>query len=75
MREWCALLLAAICVLASASAQGEEAGKIRDNSFLLEEAYNQEKSVVQHIQTFQYMKDRSWTYSFTQEWPVPRETH
>ncbi|MGE5699848.1 MAG: transporter [Deltaproteobacteria bacterium] len=56
-------------------ARGEETGKIRDNSFLLEEAYNQEKGIVQHIQTFQYMKDRSWAYSFTQEWPVPKETH
>jgi hypothetical protein len=69
------ICLAAICVFISTVARGEEGGKIRDNSFLLEEAYNQEKSVVQHIQTFQYMKDRSWTYSFTQEWPVPRETH
>jgi hypothetical protein len=53
----------------------EETKKIRDNSFLLEEAYNQERGVVQHIQAFQYMKDRSWTYSFVQEWPVPKETH
>jgi hypothetical protein len=75
MREWRSLFLAAICILVSASAQGEESGKIRDNSFLLEEAYNQEKGVVQHIQTFQYMKDKSWIYSFTQEWPVPKETH
>jgi hypothetical protein len=52
-----------------------ETKKIRDNSFLLEEAYNQERGVVQHIQAFQYMKDRSWTYSFVQEWPVPKETH
>lgn len=56
-------------------ARAEEARKIRDNSFLLEEAYNQEKGVVQHIQTFQYMKGGSWVYTFTQEWPVPKETH
>jgi hypothetical protein len=53
----------------------EESGKIRDNSFLLEEAYNQERGIVQHIQTFQYMNGGSWSYSFTQEWPVPEETH
>lgn len=53
----------------------EETRKIRDNSFLLEEAYNQERGVVQHIQTFQYMNGGSWDYGFTQEWPVPRETH
>lgn len=48
-----------------------EIRKIQDNSFLIEEAYNQERGVVQHIQTFQIMKDDSWIYTFTQEWPVP----
>lgn len=32
----------------------EEAKKIQDNSFLIEDASNQEPGVVQHIQTFQY---------------------
>ena len=50
--------------------------KIQDNSFLLEEAYNQEAGVVQHIQSFMYMKkSKDWAYTFTQEWPVPDETH
>ena len=45
---------------------------IQDNSFLIEEAYNQEKGIVQHINTFIYFADsHSWTYAFTQEWPVP----
>lgn len=52
-----------------------EVKKIQDNSFLLEEAYNQEPGVVQHIQSFQYMKGDKWLYNFTQEWPVPKETH
>lgn len=43
---------------------------IQDNSFLLEEAYNQEAGVVQHISFFSRGSDRSWQYSFTQEWPV-----
>ena len=30
---------------------------IQDNSFLIEEAYNQEKGVIQHIQTYQLMRD------------------
>ena len=42
---------------------------IQDNSFLVEEAYNQERGVVQHISTFQRSGD-AWTYGFTQEWPV-----
>jgi hypothetical protein len=42
---------------------------IRDNSFLLEEAYNQEAGVVQHITTFQRVRSEGWALSFTQEWP------
>jgi len=52
----------------------EEPKRIEDNSFLIEEAYNQERGVVQHIQTFEYLKKaNSWLYTFTQEWPVPDE--
>lgn len=51
-------------------------GKIQDNSFLIEEAYNQEPGVIQHIQTFQYLKEsKSWGYTFTEEWPVTGQTH
>lgn len=52
-----------------------EVKKIQDNSFLIEEAYNQEPGVVQHIQSFQYMRGGEWLYTFTQEWPVPKEIH
>ncbi len=69
-------ILGILAILATGSpGAAEETTKIRDNSFLLEEAYNQERGVVQHIQTFQYMKGGSWAYNFTQEWPVPKETH
>ena len=45
---------------------------IQDNSFLAEEAYNQEPGVVQHIQSFTRLwSSKTWAYSFTQEWPVP----
>src|ERR1700694_558365 len=43
---------------------------IQDNSFLLEEAYNQESGVVQHISSFIRSSSGNWTYSFTQEWPL-----
>lgn len=49
--------------------------RIEDNSFLIEEAYNQEAGVIQHISTFQYMKGRTWLYTFTDEWPVPGQKH
>ncbi|HEX9121026.1 MAG TPA: hypothetical protein VF840_10845 [Terriglobales bacterium] len=45
---------------------------IQDNSFLVEEAYNQEAGVVQHISTFTRLwASKGWAYTFTQEWPVP----
>lgn len=51
----------------------KSAPPIQDNSFLLEEAYNQEAGVVQHINTFlRSMTTRQWVYTFTEEWPVPR---
>jgi hypothetical protein len=51
---------------------------IEDNSFLIEEAYNQEPGVVQHIFNALYNNDsrrRGWTFNFTQEWPVFGQDH
>lgn len=57
------------------AAAGQDA-PIQDNSFLVEEAYNQEAGVVQHLQLFLYdWKSGGWAWSFTQEWPVPNQTH
>lgn len=54
----------------------ERPEKIRDNLFLLEEAYNQEPGVIQHIQAFSLNpRKKSWNYSFTEEWPVPTDRH
>ena len=54
----------------------KEASPIQDNSFLIEEAYNQEFGVVQHINTFtRSWYTHSWVYTFTQEWPVPGQTN
>jgi hypothetical protein len=44
---------------------------IEDNSFLIEEAYNQGPGVVQHINTFLHAtRGAAWIYTFTQEWPL-----
>jgi hypothetical protein len=51
------------------------AGPIQDNSFLIEEAYNQEPGVIQHINTFARSRGGAWAYSFTEEWPVLGQTH
>ena len=54
----------------------EEAAPIQDNSFLIEEAYNQPGGVVQHINTFALDRNgKSWSYSFTQEWPFLSQRH
>jgi hypothetical protein len=45
---------------------------IQDNSFLVEEAYNQERGIVQHINTFSRMwNSQDWAYTFTEEFPAP----
>jgi hypothetical protein len=51
---------------------------IQDNSFFIEEAYNQEPGVVQHILNvpINFMNgSREVAPSFTQEWPVFSQTH
>jgi hypothetical protein len=51
---------------------------ITDNSFLIEEAHNQEEGVIQHIFTALYTNNsrhRGWSFTFTQEWPVFSEDH
>jgi hypothetical protein len=51
-------------------------GRIEDNSFLIEEAYNQEPDVVHHISAFQRSwTTRQWLYTFTEEWPIGGEDH
>ena len=61
------------------AAQGERPiDVIEDNSFLIEEAYNQEPGVVQHIFTAHYNNDsrrRGWEFNFTQEWPIFSQNH
>lgn len=72
-----ACLLAALLLCSSAWPQqntSPPSGQrpIQDNSFLVEEAYNQEYGVVQHISNFtRFFDSKAWTYTFTQEWPVP----
>jgi hypothetical protein len=51
---------------------------IQDNSFFVEEAYNQEPGIVQHIinlPVFFTHGEGEITPSFTQEWPIFTQTH
>lgn len=68
--------IAVVCALAASRANGQAAAPVRDNSFLVEEAYNQEARVVQHISVLAVSRDpRAWEYSFTQEWPAGGQRH
>lgn len=74
-------LLVAIgaCGLGAGSAVSEDkdprlAVGIQDNSCLVEEAYNQEAGVVQHIGCLR-RQGRDWLFNFTQEWPIGSQAH
>ncbi len=68
-----------LSVLLPQGTRAQDAGPpapIEDNSFLIEEAYNQERAVVQHISSLSWSRgSHSWTYSFTQEWPLGGQRH
>jgi hypothetical protein len=69
-------LLPTLLLATTLMAQEKKEGPIQDNSFLVEEAYNQEAGVVQHISTFtRYQESKDWLYTFTQEWPVGGINH
>lgn len=82
-----ALIPCALCVLASASHGVPErdatmevrwpelsTGPLQDNSFLIEEAYNQERGVMQTILSAIHDEESGdWLATLSQEWPVPDE--
>jgi len=74
----CSALVLTAIILLSLSSLGQQppqptaAPGIQDNSFLVEEAYNQNFGVVQHISSFtRFFDSKDWNYTFTQEWPAP----
>jgi hypothetical protein len=82
MNRMVRLVIALVALMSVAAVAGAQAGTpptavpIRDNSFLIEEAYNQEFGVVQHISTFHRVRRApGWEATFTQEWPAPNERH
>ena len=50
------------------------AAGIKENSFLIEEAYNQEPGEIQHVVTLQ-RRYRDWFFGFSQEWALGSRTH
>jgi len=72
----CSRPVAIVAILFALSPAAALAGPIQDNSFLLEEAYNQEPGVIQHISAFSRSSENgSWVYAFTEEWPIRGQTH
>lgn len=75
------VLLAVLALASSAFAQAPaptspqaEPFQIMDNSFLVEEAFNQEAGIFQNI--FGATRAQgAWVGTFTQEWPVLSQTH
>lgn len=68
------LLCLSLALASAATAQPipDAPPPIQDNSFLVEEAYNQEFGVVQHTSTFTRLwNSKDLVYTFTQEWPAP----
>jgi outer membrane putative beta-barrel porin/alpha-amylase len=58
------------------SQKDETPAPIQDNSFLIEEAYNQEDGVVQHISSFERLTNsHDWVYTQTDEWPLRTLKH
>ncbi|HWR34513.1 MAG TPA: transporter [Clostridia bacterium] len=66
----------AVGQLAGQQSEPADPAPIQDNSFLIEEAYNQEPGVIQHISFFTRSFDtKEWVYNFTEEWPVTGQKH
>ena len=79
-RAFKALLLIVVCQASFVARLFAEplAKGIQDNSFFVEEAYNQEPGIVQHIinlPVFFMDGEKEITPSFTQEWPIFSQTH
>jgi hypothetical protein len=75
----CALILGVSSIFSPArAAEKQPIEVVEDNSFLIEEAYNQEVGVVQHSFSAAQNSDsrrRGWSFNFTQEWPVFSQDH
>ena len=59
---------------APAARPAAEPFQIMDNSFLVEEAYNQESRIFQNIVGYT-RQNGIWVLTFTQEWPAPNVRH
>lgn len=68
-------LLLAPALVRAQSAAPPSPPVVQDNSFLMEEAYNQESGIVQHIFTLRADRSNDFDAAFTQEWPLGSIAH
>lgn len=71
-----------ICVLSAVPALAQTPAavppapfEITDNSFFVEEAFNQDPGVFQNLATVLREEGGNWFLGFTQEWPAPSKKH
>jgi DtxR family Mn-dependent transcriptional regulator len=62
-------------VPAAAATGADQPFAITDNSFFIEEAFNQEPGIFQNIVTALREEGGAWGLQFTQEWPAPSMRH
>jgi hypothetical protein len=75
--SWGEYAVLVFCLSSTSFGQTLTEPAIEDNSFLIEEAYNQEERVVQHISNLSILTPRAGSaqFSFTQEWPLFSHEH
>lgn len=69
-----------VLLILAATAPAQQTGAARpfeilDNSFLIEESFNQEPGIFQNIFLFQRESADAWELGFTQEWPLGSMKH
>jgi DtxR family Mn-dependent transcriptional regulator len=69
------VVILVVAMASAARAQGTLPFGIIDNSFLIEEAFNQDAGTVQTIGTLRMSARSDWESSLTQEWPLLGQTH
>jgi hypothetical protein len=69
-----ACLAGALTGPAAAQEDPRPAAGLQDNSFLIEEAYNQERGTAQHVLQMR-RQGRDWFLGFTQEWALGNQLH
>lgn len=74
MRRRFAAALPALAIAAAWPAAAQD-GPIQDNSFLIQEAYNQPPGVVQHVFTAERHDNGETLFVFGQEWPLSGVRH